>query len=177
MYLTTRRITTTIEPIVLVHPSHQWDQWDQCNPEDPSQIHSNQCSPQIKKNNTTSSWNCSYCVPIVPQEVSGSFYQFSAGRIESSTDNSTMFQLTSCPQLHNNNINHNNNNNNNNNKKTYDCDSKAPALRQVGRLVVVLRRRGDGLDGHGIVRGAADVYAEVLQVQLVGHHPAHPQGP
>lgn len=45
------------------------------------------------------------------------------------------------------------------------------------RLIVILGRRGDGFNGHWVLGGAADLEAEILQVQFVRLDPPHAEGP
>lgn len=44
-------------------------------------------------------------------------------------------------------------------------------------LIVILGRRGDGFNGDWVLGGAADLEAEILQVQFVRLYPPHAEGP
>lgn len=50
-------------------------------------------------------------------------------------------------------------------------------LLKFRRLIVILGRRGDGFNGHWVVGGAADLEAEILQVQFVRLDPPDAEGP
>lgn len=50
-------------------------------------------------------------------------------------------------------------------------------LLKFRRLIVILGRRGDGFNGHWVLGGAADLEAEILQVQFVRLDPPHAEGP
>lgn len=43
--------------------------------------------------------------------------------------------------------------------------------------IVILGWRGDGFNGHWVLGGAADLEAEILQVQFVRLYPPHAEGP
>lgn len=50
-------------------------------------------------------------------------------------------------------------------------------LLKFRRLIVILGRRGDGFNGDWVLGGAADLQAEILQVQFVRLYPPHAEGP
>lgn len=50
-------------------------------------------------------------------------------------------------------------------------------LLKLRRLVVILGRRGDGFNGDWVLGGAADLEAEILQVQFVRLYPPDAEGP
>lgn len=50
-------------------------------------------------------------------------------------------------------------------------------LLKFRRLIVILGRWGDGFNGHWVLGGAADLEAEILQVQFVRLDPPHAEGP